>query len=107
MTGQADTMLRSGFLAVRGIADFYGVEPEQDPDGMAELSVSRSDFDRLLTELAEQGVLVGADPDTAWEEYRGWRVNYDRAVCGLRERIGDGPSHWTRRHRAVVDDDRR
>ncbi len=101
MTGQAETMLRSGFLALRGIADFYGVEPEQAPDEMGELSVSRSDFDRLVAELVERGVLVRTDPDTAWHAYRGWRVNYDHAVCGLRERIGDGPSHWTRRREAL------
>ena len=104
MTGRADTMLRSGFLALRGIADHYGIEPEQNPDEMSALSVSQADFDRLLAELSDQGVAVGTEPDEAWEAYRGWRVNYDNSVCGLRTLIGDGASHWTRRQLPPVDD---
>jgi hypothetical protein len=102
--GEADTMIRSGYLALRGIADFYGVEAEQDPVEDRDLSVTQEDFNRLLAELVAEGVPVDVDFDSAWQAYRGWRVNYDRAVCGLRAQIGDDPSHWSTR-RQIADDD--
>ena len=106
-TGQADTMIRSGYLALRAIADFYRIEEERAATTDGDLSVSQADFDRLLAELNAKGVPVEADPDSAWHAYRGWRVNYDRTVCGLREQIGDDPSHWAkRRHRSEDETDR-
>lgn len=95
-TGQADTMIRSGYLALRAIADFYGIEDERDPDTAGDLSVSRKDFERVLDELDARGIAMGVEREGAWRSYRGWRVNYDSAVCGLRELISDEPSHWTR-----------
>jgi hypothetical protein len=106
-TGQADVMVRSGYLALRAIADFYGIEEERDPADAGDLSVSQADFDRLLAELVAEGVPVDVDPDRAWHAYRGWRVNYDRAVCGLRAQIGDDPSHWTKRRQGADDEDER
>jgi hypothetical protein len=103
-TGQAETMIRSGYLSLRSIADFYSIEPERDPDDVAELSVSRLDFDRLLADLAAQDVTIDLDPGAAWVNYSGWRINYDNAVCGLRDRIDDGPSHWSRRGPVASDE---
>lgn len=31
----------------------------------------------------------------AWTDFSGWRLNYDRSVSGLRELVGDLPTHWT------------
>ncbi len=94
-TGQADTMIRSGYLALRAIADFFGIEPEIDPASGGALSIDRSDFDRLLDQLDAGGCRVVADRDLAWQRFWGWRVNYDRAVCGLALLVGDVQSHWT------------
>ena len=101
-TGQADTMIRSGYLALRAIADFFGIEPEPEPH-TAEMSVTRRDFDHVLAELTERGVAIEVDPAEAWLAFRGWRMNYDGAVCRLRERISDGPSHWSRRAGPAIE----
>ncbi len=93
--GQADTMIRAGYLALRAIADFYRVEPEVGPGQFDGLAIARADFDSIVTELAARGMTVGVDLDEAWVAFAGWRVNYDRAVVGLRELIGDAPSHWS------------
>ena len=102
-TGQAETMIRSGYLSLQAIANFYSIEPGRDAAEVSELSVSRSDFDRLLADLAAHGVTIDADPEAAWVAYSGWRLNYDQAVCALRDRIDDGPSHWSRRRQAALD----
>ncbi len=90
--GQSETMLRSGYLALRSIADFYRVEPESTDS--AALSVQRSDLDKMLDDLAAAGLQFSTDRDTIWEAFAGWRVNYDKAIVGLRGMIVDSPSHW-------------
>lgn len=92
--GKADTMIRSGYLALRSIADFYGIQPEQESGDFGELSVTRDMFEAMLDDLGAAGVAVTADRDDAWVAFAGWRVNYDRSIAGLRERVWDLPSHW-------------
>lgn len=96
-TGQADTLIRSGYLALRAVADFYRIEPERNPTELDRLSVTRPDFETLLDELEAAGLTIPVDRDTAWTAFAGWRVNYDRAVVGLRQRVWDVSSHWSTR----------
>ncbi len=93
-TGQADTMIRSGYLALRAIADFYRVPPERPPSDPGQLSVTRAQFEAVLDELVAAGLPVGTDRDRAWAEFSGWRINYDRSVAGLHDLVGWAPSHW-------------
>lgn len=95
-TGQADTMMRSGYLALRSIADYYRIEPESDT---APLSIGREDVEALLDQIETVGLVVGPDRESVWLTFAGWRRNYDQAVAGLRELVGDLPSHW------IPDDD--
>ncbi len=93
-TGQADVMIRSGYLALRSIADFYRIEPEQDPQSAGPLSVTRADFEAMLSELSGRGVQMNADHDEAWRVFAGWRINYDQAIAGLSKLVHDVPTHW-------------
>ena len=92
-TGRSDTLIRSGYLALRSVADFYRIEPEQS--SFEQLSVTRAEFEAMLDDLADTGFAVTVDRSQAWTAFAGWRVNYDRAVCGLRDLVGDLPSHWS------------
>lgn len=96
-TGQADTMIRSGYLALQAIDDFFVRSSPTDLNSNVTMSVSRADFDHLLDTLEARGVHFDVERDQAWLDYRGWRINYDDAVGRLRARIADDPSHWTRR----------
>lgn len=93
-SGKADTMIRSGYLALRAIADLYRLPAEHIDGGPKELSIPRSQFEAILTELAEHGIEIATDPDAAWESFAGWRANYDAAVCGLQGLVEPGPTHW-------------
>ena len=100
--GEADTMIRAGFLALRAIADLYRIEGEAevgnlDQASIDELSIDRKDFEAVISELEAHGLHIGTDIDTAWLAFAGWRVNYDRSVTGLAALIGDVPSHWSSR----------
>jgi len=93
-TGQGEILIRSGFLALRAVADFYRVEPETDPTDRSQLAVSREQFDSLVDLLAAGGLHSEVDRDQAWSDFAGWRVNYDRAIEGLKVLVGDVPTHW-------------
>lgn len=94
-TGQAETMIRSGYLALRAIADFYEIEPEDSPKDRTQLSVSELEFNELLDQLVAGGLHIDVDRAQAWDDFAGWRVNYDRALTGLKELVGDVPTHWS------------
>ena len=93
-TGEAQTLIRAGYLALRDIADFYGIEEELPIDRYDDLSVSREAFDSLVDELAHHGVYSSVPRDAAWTAFAGWRINYDHAISGLRDLVIDVPSHW-------------
>lgn len=93
-SGEADLMIRSGYKALREIADFYRIAPEAEPGDFDSLSVSHQQFHWAVEELTRAGVIDGPIPDGAWEAFAGWRINYDRAMVGLRELIGDLPDYW-------------
>ncbi len=80
---QADLCLRSGYLALRRIADFFEIRYDADPKPTDPISISRAEFDAACRELSEQGVPVKADLDQAWQDYHGWRVNYDTPLLAL------------------------
>jgi hypothetical protein len=78
--------IRSGFLALREIADFFGFDHDPDPSPGDPISVAREEFMEIYERLAGEGLPVRPDRERAWRDFAGWRVNYDRvllALCGL------------------------
>ena len=76
--------IRSGYLALRRIADYFGIRYPDDPHYPADpISVTREEFDAVYDELALDGVPLKADRDQAWIDFAGWRVNYDRTLLAL------------------------
>ena len=76
--------LRAGFLALRRVANYFGIPNPQDPHWPADsISISRAEFDATLAQLEAAGLPVKADREKAWTDFAGWRVNYDRALIVL------------------------
>lgn len=80
---QTALTIRSGFLALRAIARFYGVPFDPTPAPNDPISIYRGEFDLLCDELDAIGVPLRADRDRAWRDFAGWRVNYDQALLAL------------------------
>ncbi len=80
---QAQLCIRAGFIALRRIADFFGIAYNKDPRPDDPISVSRYEFDAVCDQLAEKGVPLKDDRDQAWHDYAGWRVNYDTVLLAL------------------------
>lgn len=80
---QADLCLRAGYLALRHIADFFSVPYNVDPQKGDPISITRQEFEVACERLAAQGVPLKPDRQQAWEDFAGWRVNYDTVLIAL------------------------
>ncbi len=92
---QAALCIRAGFLALRHISDFFGIQYDPDPQPDGPISVTRAEFDAACAELIEKGVPVKSDLDAAWRDFRGWRVNYDTVLIRLAGLIMAPSAPWS------------
>lgn len=82
-TPEPGLCIRSGFLALREIADFFGFDHDPDPAPDDPISVAREEFMEIYERLAGEGLPVRPDRERAWRDFAGWRVNYDRVLLAL------------------------
>ena len=81
---EAALCIRAGFLTLRHIADFFALQDPADPHYPAQpISIRREEFDAALARLAANDVLLVADREQAWQDFAGWRVNYDAVLIAL------------------------
>jgi hypothetical protein len=80
---RVDLMIRTGYLALRRMADYFDMTYDPDPKPDDPISVNRNEFELLLAELRLAGVPLKADRDRAWRDFAGWRVNYDTVLLAL------------------------
>jgi hypothetical protein len=92
---QAQITVRSGYLALRRISEFFHLPFDPDPAPDAPISIHREEFDALIDELREAGLPVKADVDQAWRDYAGWRVNYDTPLLSLCALVSAPPAMWS------------
>ena len=88
-------MIRSGYLTLRHIADFFGIPVDHDPQPSDPISVRREEFDEVYERLLAAGLPMKPDRDRCWRDFAGWRVNYDAALVGLAHRTMAPPALWS------------
>jgi hypothetical protein len=79
----AELLIRAGYVALRRIADFFGVPYDPDPHSGDPITIAREEYDEAYDRLARAGVQVKPDRDQAWRDFAGWRVNYDAVLVTL------------------------
>jgi hypothetical protein len=92
---RADILIRTGFMALRRISDFYGIAYDPDPAPDDPISVTRREFDLLVVELRAAGIPLKADLDQAWRDFAGWRVNYDTVLLELCAMVSAPWAKWS------------
>jgi hypothetical protein len=98
---RAALCLRSGFLSLREIADIFAIPHDPDPAPDAPISVTRREFDLMCFELEAADVPLRADRDRAWQDFQGWRVNYDQTLVGLADLVMAPEGRWSSDRRAI------
>ena len=80
---EAQLCIRAGYLALRRIAAFYKIPFDPDPDPTDPISVTRQEFEQVYDRLLEAGVPLKPDRERCWQDFAGWRVNYDTVLLSL------------------------
>lgn len=92
----ADLMIRAGYLALHYIIEPYGVPLKRDPHFPDDqISIARAEFDDAFTHLLEMGVPMRPDRDQAWQDFAGWRVNYDAPLLMLCDLVMAPEAPWS------------
>jgi hypothetical protein len=94
-SGHTALCLRTGFLALRRLAEYFHTPVDSDPRPTDPITVTRREFDLMLTELRSAGVPLKSDEDQMWADFSGWRVNYDKALVGLAKLVVAPEGHWS------------
>ena len=90
----AQLMLRAGYLALRRIADGFGIAYDRDPAPDGPISITRGEWDHAMGELEAEGVPLLSDRDRAWRDWAGWRVNYDTVLLRIARAVEAPPVPW-------------
>ena len=80
---QADLCIRAGYLALRHIADFFLLPYNANPQKGDPISITKEEFDAVYDRLANYGIPLKPDRQQAWEDFAGWRVNYDTVLRSI------------------------
>jgi hypothetical protein len=109
----AELCIRSGFLALRHIADFFSIPYDPDPKRGDAISITREEWDEVYARMAAGGMPVRLDVEEAWLDFMGWRVNYDIVLQELAGLVMAPYAPWTsdrgstRRYRPPIIGSRR
>jgi hypothetical protein len=101
-SGHAQIMIRTGYLCLRRLCDYFGIRYDPNPRPDDPISVTRREFDLVLVELEAAGVPLRADREQAWRDFAGWRVNYDTPLILLSALVFAPPAPWSSDRGAVA-----
>jgi hypothetical protein len=96
----AGLCIRSGWLSLRRLADYFKVEYPKDVKNDIHVAITREEFDIVIARLERGGVPLVADREAAWRDFVGWRVNYDAIIENFYVRFNCPRIDW---HLAEVE----
>jgi hypothetical protein len=93
--------LRSGFECFREISRAMNLKVPDVPDSAGGIKLTYEEFLAGLAILRKVDFPIEREPDQAWADFVGWRVNYEAAAYAVAAAIDAVPSLWSGpRHRA-------
>ncbi len=92
--------LRAGFLCFSRIARAMGCDIPEEADPEAGISLTYAEFLDAVARMREVDFPIERDPEQAWPEFVGSRVNYERAAYAVAAAVYAVPAMWSgpRRH---------
>ncbi len=92
---EASLCIRSGFMALRSIAESLDIVFDPDPRPSDPISVTQEEFNEAYERLAAVGIPMRPDRERAWRDFAGWRVNYDVPLLGLAALVEAPYAPWS------------
>jgi hypothetical protein len=93
--GRPAILLRTGYLCLRRVSDFFQIPYDPDPQPGDPILVTRAEFDQVCVDLETQGLRLHADRDQAWRDFAGWRVTYEHTLLALCALVMAPPAAWS------------
>ena len=87
--------LRSGFLCFRQIAQAMGIEVPDEPDPNGQITLSYQEFLDAIDRMREVDFPIEREPEKAWPEFVGWRLNYEQAAYAVAFAVDAVPALWS------------
>ena len=99
-TVPARLCMRSGFQCFGRVARAMGIDVPLEADPSAGITLTYEEFLDAVHRMQEVGFPIRPDPDAAWPEFVGWRVNYEYAAYRIADAVDAVPALWSGpRHR--------
>jgi hypothetical protein len=97
--------LRSGFLCFNQIARAMRFDVPDEIAPGARTSLTYADFLDAIARMREVDFPIEREPEEAWPDFVGWRVNYERAAFAVAAAVDAVPALWSgprRRHKTPI-----
>jgi hypothetical protein len=94
-TVTARLCLRSGFQCFTEVASAMNLKIPEAPDPAAGIMLSYNDFLEGIANMRKVEFPIERDPEQAWVEFVGWRVNYEAAAYAIAYAIDAVPALWS------------
>jgi hypothetical protein len=94
-TVPARMCLRSGFLCFREIGRAMGFDIPDEPDPAGTISLTYHEFLDAIERMRKVDFPIERDPQDAWPDFVGWRLNYEQAAYMIAEAVDAVPALWS------------
>jgi hypothetical protein len=94
-TVPARLCLRAGFTCFRDVARAMGFDIPLEPDPQAGIAITYEQFLDAINRLEEVDFVIERNPEEAWPDFVGWRVNYEDAAYAIAYAIDAVPALWS------------
>lgn len=95
--------LRAGFVTLREIARTERMPYNPDPHPDDPILLTYEEFLVGVARMKSEGYEPERTPMEAWEDFRGWRVNYEAIAYALAYRLDAVPARWSGPRRTSVE----
>ncbi len=86
--------LRGGFQCFTRVARAMGLQVPIEPSG-GEISLTYQEFLDAVARMREVGFPIEREPEEAWPDFVGWRVNYEHAAYAVAAAVYAVPANWS------------
>jgi hypothetical protein len=87
--------LRSGFICFGDVARAMGFDIPLEPDPAAGISVTYDQFADAVARMEKVNFPMERKPEEAWQDFVGWRVNYEQAAYAVAYALDVVPALWS------------
>jgi hypothetical protein len=87
--------LRGGFQCFTRIAQAMGFDVPDEPDPEGGITLTYDEFLEGVATMREVDFPIERDPADAWQDFIGWRVNYEQAAYAVAAAVYAVPAMWS------------